>query len=146
MTPRVPVGFQFQTIWSDNDVIQLCVSAWNGTFGGSAEIYEAIGDLEEAAARLRGFPRNVSDMREIIFGSFDRKFAGGCVKMRFHCIDGAGHACAEASIDSNHELGGTIQTVLLSVRVEPAAIDRFIQELQRVGENRKGRAYLKGLD
>jgi hypothetical protein len=26
-------------------------------FGGAADVNEAIGDLEEAAAKLRGFPR-----------------------------------------------------------------------------------------
>src|SRR6266404_6342584 len=102
MTTDIYTGFRFQAIWFDNDVIQLCVSAWNGTFGGVADIYEALGDLEEAAAQLRGFPRNPSDSREIIFGNFDRKFAGGGVSMRFHCVDGAGHAYVEATIDSNY--------------------------------------------
>jgi hypothetical protein len=144
MTERRPIGFHFQAIWFDSDLIELCVSAWNGTFGGTADIYEAIGDLEEAAAQLRGFPRNPSDRREIIFGNFDRKCAGGGVKMRFHCIGGAGHSFVEATIDSNCESAGTFQTAVLSMPVEAAAIDVFVQELQRVGANRAGTAYLKG--
>ena len=146
MTPLRYADFQFRVIWHDRDVIQLCVSAWNGTFGGTAEIYEAIGDLEKAAAKLRGFPRSPSDRREITFGNFDRKCAGGGVKMRFHCIDNAGHAWVETIIDSNHESGGTLQTVLLSMALEATAIDTFVQELCTVGENRAGTAHLKGLD
>jgi hypothetical protein len=138
------VGFQFTVIWFDEDVIQLCVSAWNGTFGGTADIYEAIGDVEETAGNLVGFPRNPSDEREIIFGNFDRNCAGGGVRMRFHCVDGAGHAYVEASIDSKYDSGGTVQTVLLSMPVEATAIDVFVQELQAVGTNRAGTAHLKG--
>ena len=144
MTPKRLIGFEFQVIWFDSDAIELCVSAWNGTFGGTADIYEAIGDLEEAAAQLRGFPRNPSDRREIILGNFDRKYAGGGVKMRFHCIGGAGHSFVEATIDSNCETAGTFQTAMLSMPVEAASVDVFVQELQRVGANRAGKAYLKG--
>ena len=146
MTQRRPVGFQFRAIWFDTDLIRLCVSAWNGTFGGTADIYEAIGDLEEAAAQLRGFPHNPSDRREIVFGTFDRKCAGGGINMRFHCIGGAGHSYVEATIDSNCESAGTVQTAVLSMPVEAAAVDVFVQELQRVGANRAGTAFLKGLE
>jgi hypothetical protein len=144
MTPQLLVGFQFTVIWFDEGSIQLCVSAWNGTFGGTAEVYEALGKLENAAGSLIGFPLNPSDKREIIFGNFDRKWAGGGVRMRFHCVDGAGHAYVEAAIDSKYESGGTVQTVLLSMPVEAAAIDAFVQGLQAVGINRAGTAYLKG--
>ena len=59
------VGIKFELIWHDNDVLNLRVSAWNGSFGGIAEIYEAIGDLETAASNLHGFPKNPSDKREV---------------------------------------------------------------------------------
>jgi hypothetical protein len=143
MTSPIPVGFQFQANWSDSDLIQLCVSAWNGMFGGTADVYEAIGDLEEAAATLRGFPRDPSNRRELIFGNFDRKCVGGGVRMQFHCIDEAGHSYVEATIDSNYESPGTVQTAILSMSVEAAAIDVFVRELQAVGAHRTGRAFLK---
>ena len=95
------IGFEFRVVWHDNDVIKLCVSAWNGAFGGLAEIYEGIGNLRDAGAQLRGFPKNPADIRDVLFGNFDRKCAAGGVRMRFHCVDGAGHAYVEATIDSN---------------------------------------------
>jgi hypothetical protein len=76
------VGIEFQLIWHDNDVLNLRVSAWNGDFGGVAEIYEGVGDLHVAASNLRGFPNNLRDRREIVFGNFDRKCAAGGVSMR----------------------------------------------------------------
>jgi len=138
------MGFEFWVIWHDDDVINLRVSSWNGAFGGLAEIYEGIGDLRDAAAQLRGFPKNPTDMREIVFGNFDRKCAAGGVRMRFNCVDGAGHAYVEATIDSNYESGGTVQTVVLAMPVEAAAVDSFVQELERLEAEKAGRALLQG--
>lgn len=138
------VGFEFEVLWHDDDVFNLCVKAWNGAFGGVAEIYEGIGDLQRAAEKLRGFPQNPSDAREVVFGNFDRKFAAGGVRMRFHCVDGAGHAYIEATIDSNSLMGGTIQTAVLAVAVEATAVDTFVQGLERLERDRSGSAYLRG--
>ncbi len=123
-----------------NDVLNLRVSAWNGDFGGVAEIYEEVGDLHVAASNLRGFPNNPSDRREIIFGNFDRKCAAGGVSMRFHCVDGAGHAYVEASVDSNYQRGG----VVLAMPVGAAAVDTFVRELERLESERSGAALLRG--
>jgi hypothetical protein len=64
--------------------------------------------------------------------------------MRFHCVDGAGHAYVEASVDSNYQRGGTIQTVLLAMPVEAAAVDTFVCELERLESERSGTALLRG--
>jgi len=138
------VGFEFRVVWHDSDVIQLCTSAWNGAFGGVAEIYAGIGDLEKLAAQLRGFPRSPEDVREVVFGNLDRKYAAGGVRMRFHCIDGAGHAYVEATVDANYETGGTVQTVVLAMPVEAAAVDTFVKELERLETTRTGAAHLLG--
>ena len=139
------IGIRFQTIWYDQDVVKLRVSAWNGDFGGVADIYEGIGDLHKAATQLQGFPRNPSDTRELIFGTFDRKCAGGGVSMRFHCTDSAGHAHVETRIDSSVLSGGTFQTVLLALPIEATAVDLFVRELQRMEEDRSSTAHLTGL-
>ena len=64
--------------------------------------------------------------------------------MRFHCVDGAGHAYVEASVDSNYQRGGTIQTVVLAIPVEAAAVDTFVRELERLESERSGTALLRG--
>jgi hypothetical protein len=138
------VGIEFQAIRFDNDLIELCVFGWNGSFGGTVALYEGIGDLEQAAEQLRGFPRNPTDGRELIFGNFDPKYAGGGVKMRFHCIGGAAHSHVEVTLLSGSQSAGTKQTALLSIPVEAAAIDTFVQELNALGVNRTGKAYLHG--
>jgi len=138
------VGIEFQLIWHDKDVLNLRVSAWNGDFGGVAEIYEGIGDLHVAASNLRGFPNDPGDRREIVLGNFDRKCAAGGVGMRFRCVDGAGHAYVETSVDSNFQRGGTIQTVVLAMPVEAVAVDTFVRELELLESERSGTALLRG--
>ena len=128
----MPVGFRFQANWSDSDLIQFCIAAWNGMFGGAADVNEAIGDLEEAAPKLRGFPRDPRDKRELIFGNFHCNRAGGGVRLKFHCIGGAGQSYVEATIDSKYESAGTIQTAILAMPVEAATIDVFVREPQSV--------------
>jgi hypothetical protein len=158
-------GIQIQKIRWDEDVTEILVSAWNGTFGGVTRIYVGIGALKEAAKRLRGFPNSPADIREITFGQFDLKpvhlgqvdfetFASG-VSMRFHCIDGAGHAYLDARLQSDNRAGTsrargrrpgrTIQSVALVMGIEASAVDTFVEELLRLEATHAGAAYLKAL-
>jgi hypothetical protein len=124
------IGIEFRLIWFDNDALNLNVVAWNGAFGGLAEIFEAVGDLRSAADQLRGFPTSPADERVLVFGNFDRRCAAGGVRMRLHCVDGAGHAYVEATSDSNYFQGGTIQTAVLAMPVEATAVDVFVEGLE----------------
>ena len=111
-------GIQIQKIWGDEDVKEILVSAWNGTFGGATRIYVGIGPLKEAAERLRGFPSSPTDIREVTLGQFDlepdrvgqfevNRFASG-VSMRFHCVNGAGHAYLDARLQSDNREGTSL--------------------------------------
>jgi hypothetical protein len=154
-------GIHIEVVWSDVDVIETSVSAWNGAFGGVTRIYVGIGALKEAAERLRGFPQNTTDIREVAFGQFDPAGLGGVdtfasgVSMRFHCIDGAGHAYLDARLQSDNRAGTsrargrrpgrTIQSVALVMGIEAAAVDTFVEELLRLEPTHAGAAYLKAL-
>jgi len=72
-------GFRFEFLWNDNDVFQLRIRAWNGNFGGTADVYVPIGAIAEAAEKLEGFPRHTSDKRDLQFGEFGPEWAGGAV-------------------------------------------------------------------
>jgi hypothetical protein len=123
------IGLEFQEIWNDADMIEVRVSAWNGTFGGATRVYVGIGRLDEAAATLHGFPDYPSDSREL----------------KFYCIGGAAHAWLEARIESVYDLAGPPQSVVLSLPIEPAAVDLFVDQLHRVGTSRFGIARLNGV-
>ncbi len=49
-----------------------------------------------------------------------------------------------AMIDPNCQSGSTVQTVVLAIPVEAAAVDAFVQELDRLEAELSGAARLKG--
>ena len=88
----IDTGIGLKILWSDTDLFEVRVSAWNGLFGGSADTYVAIGGLVELAQDLEGFPQNPSDKRKLQFGEFGSQSAGGAATMDFYCKDSAGLA------------------------------------------------------
>ena len=139
------VGFQFEIIYKDVHLLEIRISAWNGTFGGVADLYVGLDVLKEAATKLQKFPRDPSDIREVTFGGFGPKSAGGGVSMRFYCADRAGHTYVDSKIESNYDLAGKAQSVIMTLTVEPAAVDSFVEELGRLSADQAGRAYLRGV-
>jgi hypothetical protein len=138
------IGFRFQIIYKDGHLLEARISAWNGSFGGAADIYVDADQLKEAASDLQKFPRDLSDVREITFGEFGPKSAGGATSMRFYCADRAGHTYVDSKIESSHDSDGTAQSVFMTVAVEPAALDSFVEELRQLGADQAGQAFLKG--
>jgi hypothetical protein len=138
------VGLQLDLVWRDEDLFDIHVSAWNGAFGGVAELYVVIGGLEELANKLSGFPRDPKDVREVVLGSFGREFAGGAASLRFYCADRAGHSYLESKIESESESAGVVQYAIISMPIEAAAIDSFVIDLRRLERERSGTAILQG--
>jgi len=123
---------RLEFLWSDADIVEVRLSAWNGLFGGSADIYVGLGELAETAARLKGFPRDPSDRRTLEFGSFAPKAASGAAMLSFYCRDSAGHASVEVKTESDDRERIPPQSVLLVAAVEPAAVDSFVSDLRRL--------------
>lgn len=138
-------GFEFDVKWHDSDVLEVGIAAWNGGFGGTADVYVAIGGLGEMAEKLKGFPRGVTDSREVVLGAFGPEWAGGAVSMRFHCVDGAGHTYVESRIESKSQKAGITQSVLLILPIEPAALDSFVEDLRRLEAEKTGTAHLRAV-
>ncbi len=124
------IGFQFEVLYRDNDLAKVRVSAWNGTFRGTADVYLGAGQLGAVATQLRGFPKSVSDTREVMLGTFDPGSAGGGVSMRLYCVDRSGHAYVETKIESDRDSEGRVQSAMLLVPIEAGAIDSFVDELR----------------
>jgi hypothetical protein len=135
-------GFQLDVKWHDNDLLEVRITAWNGAFGGAADVYLPIGGLRETAEKLSGFPRNPTDKREVLFGRFGPVQAGGAVGMRFYGADGAGHTYVESKIESDNQIAGVNESVVLSILIEPAALDSFVEDLRRLDAEKTGAACL----
>jgi hypothetical protein len=139
------IGFRFEVIYKDVHLLEVRISAWNGTFGGVADVYVGLDQLEETAAKLQGFPRHPSDVREANFGAFGLKSAPGRrVAMRFYCADKSGHTYVDSMIESDYNAVGKIDSVTLSLPIEAAAVDSFVAALHQSGVDRAGVAFLRG--
>jgi hypothetical protein len=135
-------GIRLSVLWNQTDVFKVHASAWNGQFGGSADVYVGIGALAEAARSLEGFPRSLADRRRLQLGEFGRTTAGGAARMDFYCKDSAGHALVEVQMESDQSGEIPEQTVFLVAAIEPAAVDSFVADMRRLHKKR-GNAYLR---
>jgi hypothetical protein len=61
----VDIGFQFEIIWQDSDVIELRASGWNGLFCGAADVYVGAREREETVSKLQGFPNHPADFAKL---------------------------------------------------------------------------------
>src|SRR5215475_11161773 len=132
------VGIDIEVCWADEDIFDVRVSAWNGSFGGTANLVVETGGLEKFAATVSGFPKDTKDVREVTLGTFSRDLAGGAVSMRFFCRDMAGHAYVQCRIESGLETAGVFQTATLVMPVEASAVDQFVTKLRNLEREKKG--------
>jgi hypothetical protein len=145
---RWRAGLEVAYYWHDADVLQVSVSASNGTFTGASFPYLSPGDLANFASILEGFPTTSSDVRELEFGAAGEEFAGGYAKLRLSCRDRAGHAVAEITMESKDQSRldtrwiAPVESAHFYAEVEPSAIDEFVKELRQLSGREEGSAWL----
>lgn len=132
----------FEMLWNDKDLFQLRVSASNGQFSGTADVYIPIGGLAETATKLKGFPCTPADHREVKVGEFGQQWAGGAVKLCFYCKGSAGNSFVECWFESDFDSSSIAETAHFHAPVEASAIDSFVIELESLEENVSGSAVL----
>jgi hypothetical protein len=136
-------GVEIEIHWCDDDFIEILLRASNHRFVGTIDAYVTQLALDEFANKLRGFPVDSSDCREFELGTFDPKYAGGGVRLRFSCGDSAGHAFVNIELRSNpHCSRMEIGSASFVVPVEAAAIDSFVRQLTGMGAEVGQRAEL----
>ena len=65
--------------------------------------------------------------------------------MQFYCADRAGHTYVDSKIESAYGVNGKAQSVIMTLAIEPAAVDAFVEDLGRLGAEQAGQACLKGV-
>ena len=137
-------NLSIELIWEDVDLEELCITASNGEYCGSARVYFAQGDIAVLAQTIQGFPRAVSQVEVFEGGSDD----GPRAKLVFRCIDQLGHAVVRVSLSEfaydNVQLP-IMNDVTLEMRFEASALDQFCKELDAVGKRARKLAILRGL-
>jgi hypothetical protein len=133
-----------ELIWEDVELEELCITASNGVYCGSARVYFARGDIAAFANTIQGFPKAVTQV-EVFEGGQDD---GPRVKLLFRCIDQSGHLVVRVSLVEfayeNAQLP-IMNDVNLELRFEASALDQFCKELEGVGNRTRKLAILRGL-
>jgi len=138
-------------LYHDVDVIEVRIVAQNPEFKASADVYVGIGQLNEVAAHIEGFPTNPQDTREVLLGAFGNNFAGGAARLEFFCKDMAGHSTVRVTIESDeerHRMPAPSQIeksecAVLYIDFEPAALDVFVAQLREIERTFEGSSVLK---
>ena len=138
-----PQGLRIKVVDPDDDHLASAISiqAANKWVAGTARIYAPLDELSKFANQIRGFPANIQDERAYEFGSPDPSTAGGYCKLRFQCVDRAGHVAIAIVIEDDGDWYSPGK-VELNFRAEPAEIDRFIERLRDIELEQSGEAVL----
>jgi hypothetical protein len=129
--------------YHDVDILELTVSAWNGSFGGTTRLYIGRTELKNIVEAMKGFPVDPRDEREAILGAFGTEFAGGAARLRFYSKNSAGHGMVEIQIEGNRADRTVSESVTLNASIEAASVDLFLPELELIGERLSGAATLR---
>jgi hypothetical protein len=134
-----------ELVWEDVDLEELCISAYNGSYCGTAKVYFAQGDVARLVESIRGFPRTISQ-QEVFEGGSDE--IGSLAKLVFRCIDGSGHPAVRVSLVESVNVNvrpPILNRVELELLFEPNALDEFCRELESVARRVSKRAVLRGI-
>ena len=138
-------GLHIEAVYSEDDWLILRIQGSNGGFAGEAEVYVGLEEISNMAKALQGFPSKVGETLIFELGNFDPGYAGGGVLLQFQCGN-TGTVSIEAKIENDPKKStGHFGRVDFTVLVEPAAMDLFLPKLERIGVERRGKAFLCGL-
>ena len=136
-------GIEFQLVWYDQHVLEYRFTCSNGKFCGEANAYLGYDDFSKLLQALKGFPSRSGDHRQFELGTFDPKFAGGGIRLRFSTLDSAGHSTVDIELRADSGRSpGYLQSVTMRIPVEAAGIDDFISEAEAIGLNIGSKASL----
>ena len=130
-------GIEIAIIYSDIHLVEIQISASNRAFAGQVTTYVGKEHLAMMAEQLKGFPSEPRDTRHLEVGPLN--------SFSFSTVDTLGHSLisvkiADESIGPN-SLTGKAEFNLL---VDPAEIDVFVAQLERMTAEVGQTAFLKG--
>jgi hypothetical protein len=93
---------KFEVIGIDEDIVNLSISASNGEYSASQDIYIYPQDILKFGNALKNFPRKLDDEVVFEYGSDDNSFY--CyAKIRAFIFDNAGHPALEILFNNRRE-------------------------------------------
>ena len=134
---------ELEVIWKDDGMIELKITAANGRFLGTTEVYDTPDSLTDFAKSLTGFP---ADNNPLLHEA-GQKNSYAFFSMYFYRIGNAGQVGVQIILEENvppeYKPKGK-DKITLEILVEPNAIDNFQKELFLLAKNHDGTAILYG--
>ena len=126
---------QFTRIWSDDDLLELRVAAFDGRSTFSVDVYVPLDWPEEIKTSLLVFRRHVhGGILDLKAGEFGPEYASGALLARLHYV-------APGSLFVSISLQGEFQKykntevaseAKMYLRSEPVLLDRFIEAVSEL--------------
>ena len=135
-------SLKFKVIWKDDDMFEIRISANNGRYSGTTEVYEVSESLLAFVKELNGFPTG----KDRITHSCGKKGSYAYFEMEFYKIGGSGKCGVLITMEENVETEYRKEEkdkLSMELIVQPHAIDVFCKELMLLAEKEEGIAELK---
>lgn len=136
---------KLKIIWKDDDMFELQVTASNGRFIGTTEVYDQSRPLYDFANSLIGFPRT-SD--SVFLHEAGEKDGYAYFAMKFYTIDSVGHLGVQVTLESNVSTKYRAEEkdkLSLEILTEPSLLDNFVKSLVTLAKDEEGEAILEGV-
>jgi hypothetical protein len=135
---------KLKIIWKDDDMFELEISANNGRYSGTTEVYEQKEPLLNFANRLDSFPNK----QKVLVHSIGEKDGYSFFEMKFYQLDPTGKVGVLIALEENVSTTYRPEEkhkLTMELLVEPNAIDQFQKELVSLAKNEEGSAELVGI-
>ena len=139
------ISLRIERIWDDPDMIEIDVRVFNGAYAGESQVYTVQQDILRFKEELEGFPK--SDDQTAYF-SAGKRDSYAFLSIRAYAFGGRGtcaiHVCMESNVPTHYRPEEKFK-IELEMKFEPAALDRFLPQLERVAHDHGSKALLKGI-
>ncbi|RNL64667.1 hypothetical protein [Zhongshania marina] len=129
---------KIKSIWEDDSLFEVRVTASNGRFSGQADCYTNREHIGSLASLIEGFPTKVGQEVEFTTGESDDL---SYFTLALKCIDGSGHITARVKVAHIVTYTNTPQEkdfAEFEFGIEASAIDTFVRNIKRLAKAKIG--------
>lgn len=137
-------GLEITVVWNDEWLIEFRIVAVNGPFQGGCQVYANSDWLLDLAKKFRGYPNTCDDHFRAVLGEADL----ARVTIEAFGVDASGHVALAVRMIEEPILAfkeDRPQEAKIVFAFEPAAADRFADELEALAKTLEGSANLRGV-
>ena len=141
-------GIHFSKIWFDDDLVELRITACDGTSLFSNTVYAGYASLAEIASNLDVFKDQThGGLLDVALGAFGPEYANGAFHARLQFPrPGRLHITCRQESDFEDFAKKTVAShATLYLQSEPALLDQFLSQFHALATSTSDEAYLEGI-